>query len=123
MTDKDNPQPPGPIPPPVVANTLPAPITLRDAVRLGDVFKLLARAIAKNDKLDLTQIEIPENPFDFEAAITRWVRMGECPTDASETTAAASAALLNHEGAPAQLEILDPPEYGSDTRVDSQPPV
>ena len=95
MTDKHNPQ-------------------LRDAVRLGDLFKVLAQLIAHKDKLDLTRIEIPENPWDFESAITRWVRSGECPPDVSETTAAASATLLSHEGAPAQLEILDQPEYGGD---------
>ena len=95
MTDKHHPQ-------------------LRDTGRLGDAFKALAHLIANKDKLDLARIEIPENPWDFESAITRWVRAGECPPDVSENTAAASAALLSHEGAPAQLEILDQPEYGGD---------
>ena len=46
MTDKHNPQ-------------------LRDAVRLGDLFKVLAQLIAHKDKLDLTRIEIPRKPMGF----------------------------------------------------------
>ena len=62
MTDKHNPQ-------------------LRDAVRLGDpLFKVLAQLIAHKDKLDLTRIEIPENPWDFESAITRWATVGRVST-------------------------------------------
>ena len=87
---------------------------LLHAEHLGEAFTVLVQMHAIKDKLDLTRIEIPENPWDFESAITRWVRSGECPPDVSETTAAASAALLSHEGAPAQLEILDQPEYGGD---------
>ena len=87
---------------------------LLHAEHLGDAFKVLVHMYAIKDKLDLTRIEIPENPWDFESAITRWIRSGECPPDVSETTAAASAALLSYEGAPAHLEILDQPEYGGD---------